>query len=101
MVTINRNDGDDGGGGHGAPSALGHVSLLGQPSYGGCGAPYLGPSWLIFSANEYGLCWEYDSTLPFPARCVLVLTCDPFMDAFWWRISSWWNGLHVAHHVAH
>jgi hypothetical protein len=64
---------DDGGtGGGGTPSSLGHAPGLGQATRlgwrggSGGGAPSLGPSWPIFSANEYGPCWACDSTPPSP-----------------------------------
>jgi hypothetical protein len=59
---------DDGGTGRGAPSSLGNVPGLGQAARPCCrdgsssGAPSLGPSWPVFSTDEYGLCWACDST---------------------------------------
>ena len=60
MVIVDDDGGTDGGGGgRGAPLLLGRAPGLRQaarPGWRGGGAPFLGPSWPVFSADEYDPC---------------------------------------------
>jgi hypothetical protein len=63
MIVVDDDGGTGGDSGRSAPSSLGRAPGLGQatrPDWRGGGAPSLGPSWPVFSADEYDPCWACD-----------------------------------------